>query len=217
MKPAAQPRDLPPVRTPRSGDVLKHLADSLRTQSQRYRKRLKECQQHFSEDAVHKSRVETRRLLATVELLHAFIPDRDIEKSRVALKQHLDTFADLRDTQVQLVYVGRLIRAFPAARNFHEWLLKREARFARRACKNIKRVKTKRLARRIGKFERQLRRLQKHKTRGQAIGDVLAAMNRAFARVAQLERLPQLISEWNREKRFWPIGSGTSSPKRRQS
>lgn len=172
----------------RSADVLKHLADSLRTQGRRYRKRLKQCQQHFSEEAVHQSRVETRRLLATVELLGAFIPDRDIRKVRAALKQHLDTFAQLRDTQVQLVYVGQMTRAFPAARAFREWLLKREARFTRRTRKDIKRIKTRRLARQLGAFERELHRLRKQMTRDRAFGDVLTAMNGAFGRVAQLCR-----------------------------
>lgn len=62
-------------------DVLEHLGDSLNTQWRRYRKRLKRCQERFSEDAVHDSRVETRRLLSTIELLGAFIPERDIRKA----------------------------------------------------------------------------------------------------------------------------------------
>lgn len=191
MKPAVQPPGSSGVRAARRVDVLKHLAESLRTQGRRYRKRLKQCQQHFSEDAVHKSRVETRRLLATVGLLETFLPARDIHQTRLALKQHLDTFAGLRDTHVQLVYVGRMTRVFPAARPFREWLIKREARFTRRTRKDIKRIKTRRLARRIGAFEAELRGLRKQKTRGQVIGDVLAAMNRAFARVAQLSRRVQ--------------------------
>ena len=66
-------------------DVLKHLGQSLASQGKRYRKRLKRCQEHFSEEAVHQSRVETRRLLATVELLAAFLPERKIAKVRAAL------------------------------------------------------------------------------------------------------------------------------------
>jgi len=63
-----------------------HLGDSLQVQWRRYRKRLKRCQERFSEEAVHASRVETRRLLATVELLRAFIPEDDLKKARRALK-----------------------------------------------------------------------------------------------------------------------------------
>src|SRR5882672_12333853 len=112
-------------------DVLRHLGDSLHRQWRRYRKRLKDCQEHFSEEAVHRSRVETRRLLATVELLCAFIPERELNKARLALKEHLDSFDRLRDTQVQLMYIEHLLRAFPAARPFRQWLRDREARFIR--------------------------------------------------------------------------------------
>ena len=120
-----------------NADVLEHLADSLHTQWRRYRKRLKLCQAHFSEEAVHDSRVETRRLLATVELLRVFIPEQAVRKVRRALKQHLDTFDELRDTQVQLVYVGRMTRTFPAARAFRNWLQQREVRFTRQTSKAV--------------------------------------------------------------------------------
>ena len=188
MKPAAPPPGSSRAGANRDVDVLKHLADSLRAQGRRYRKRLQECQQRFSEEAVHQSRVQTRRLLATVELLEPFVPDRDSQKVRAALKQHLDTFAKLRDTQVQLVYVGRMTRVFPAARAFHEWLLERELRFTERTRRRIKRIKSKRLTRRLGKFELKLRRLRKKMKRNRAFENVLAAMNRGFTRVAQLSR-----------------------------
>ena len=89
-------------------DTLRHLEKSLKKQWKRYRKRLKRCQKEFSEKAVHDSRVQTRRLLATVELSGAFIPQSRLQSARRALKRHLDTFKELRDTQVQLVYVGKM-------------------------------------------------------------------------------------------------------------
>ena len=107
--------DIAPVQT---ADVLKHLGDSLNMQWRRYRKRLKRCQKRFSNEAVHDVRVETRRLLSTIELLGAFIPEPDIKKVRRALKRHLDTFDQLRDTQVQLGYVGRMAGTFPDAHEF---------------------------------------------------------------------------------------------------
>jgi len=104
------------------GGVLELLCKALESQWRRYRKRLRQCQRRFSQEAVHDSRVETRRLLATVELLCAFIPERELKKARRALKKHLDAFDRLRDTQVQLTYVGHLLHEFPAARGFHDWL-----------------------------------------------------------------------------------------------
>ena len=174
-----------PVQT---ADVLKHLGDSLNMQWRRYRKRLKRCQKRFSEDAVHDVRVETRRLLSTIELLGAFIPERDIKKARRALKRHLDTFDQLRDTQVQLNYVGRMVGTFPDAYVFYDWLEDRKTRFTRTTRNAVKQIKTKRLGRRLAAFEKKIRLQRKQITRKRAFTIVHRAINQAFARVALLCR-----------------------------
>ena len=168
-----------------TADVLQHLGDSLHTRWRRYRKRPKHCQKHFSEAAVHDLRVEIRRLLSTIELLGAFIPGRDIEKTRRLLKQHLQIFGQLRDTQVQLTYVKRLSGTFPVAQAFCDWLRNREIRFTREIRKEVKRIKTKRLGRRLACFEKEIRRQHKKITGEQAFAVVDRAINQAFARVAQ--------------------------------
>ncbi len=177
--------DIAPIQT---GDVLKHLGDSLSTQWRRYRKRLKRCRERFSEDAVHDVRVETRRLLSTIELLGAFIPERDIKKVRRALKRHLNTFDQLRDAQVQLGYVGRMAGTFPDAHAFYDWLRDRKARFTRSTRKAVKHIKTKRLGRCLAAFEKEIRCQHKRIPREQAFAIVLRAINQAFAQVAQLCR-----------------------------
>ena len=170
------------VQTP---DVLRYLGDSLNAQWRRYRKRLKRCRERFSEDAVHDVRVETRRLLSTIELLGAFIPERDIKKVRRALKRHLDTFDQLRDTQVQLGYVGRMAGTFPDAHAFYDWLRDRKARFTRTTRKAVKHIKTKRLGRCLAAFEKEIRLQRKRISREQAFAIVRRAISQAFARVAQ--------------------------------
>ncbi len=167
-------------------EVLKHLAGSLETQWRRHQKKLKRCQRHFSEAAVHHSRVETRRLLSTVELAGAFLSAGATRKARRALKQHLDVFDDLRDTHVQLLYVGRMLRAFPAAKAFHEFLLKRERRFDRRTRKQIRRIKTRRLGKSIQSFREEIGRQRKRIPAKQAFKVVRRAVDRAFARVVRL-------------------------------
>ena len=169
-------------------DVLQHLGDSLDAQWRHYRKRLRRCQNHFSEEAVHASRVETRRLLATLELLGAFLPDRDLRKARRPLKRHLDTFDQLRDTQVQLNYVGRMAGTFPDARPFYDWLRERQKRFTRKTRKAVKRIKTKRVGRRLAAFQKEIRRQRKKLPRAMAFAILQRTINRAFARVAQLCR-----------------------------
>jgi len=177
--------DIAPVQT---ADVLKHLGDSLNTQWRRYRKRLKRCQERFSEEAVHDVRVETRRLVSTIELLAAFVPERDIRKARRALKHHLDTFDRLRDTQVQLTYVGRMAGTFPDAYAFYDWLRDRQARFTQTTRKAVKHIKTKRLGRCLAAFEKEIRRQLKRITRERAFAIVQRAITQAFAGVAQLCR-----------------------------
>ena len=173
------------IASVQTADVLKHLGDSLNTQWRRYRKRLKRCQKRFSNGAVHDVRVETRRLLSTLELLGAFIPEHDIKKVRRALKRHLDTFDQLRDTQVQLGYVGRMAGAFPDAREFYDWLRDRKARFIRTTRKAVKRIQTKRLGRCLAAFEKEIRHQRKRISRERAFAMVRRAINQAFARVAQ--------------------------------
>src|SRR5258708_2576008 len=116
MKKAAQfprqrRRDLSAPR-PRVGssnrDTLRYLEASLKALWKRYRKDLERCQDKFSEKAVHDSRVATRRLLSLVELLRPFLAQGRLNKVRRALKRHLDTFSDLRDTQVQLLSLAKL-------------------------------------------------------------------------------------------------------------
>ena len=177
--------DIAPAQT---ADVLEHLGDSLNTQWRRYRKRLKRCQERFSQDAVHAVRVETRRLLSTLELLGAFVPERDIKKVRRALKRHLDTFDRLRDTQVQLGYVGRMAGAFPDAHTFYDWLRNRKARFIRTTRKAVKHIKTKRLGWCLAAFKKEIRLQRKRITRERAFAIVQHAITQAFARVAQLCR-----------------------------
>lgn len=169
-------------------DVLSHLADALKRQWKRYRKRLRRCQEHFSEAAVHASRVETRRLLATVELLGAFLPEKKIARARRALKRHLDTFDELRDTQVQLLYVGKMLRAFPRAKAFRELLLKREKRLMRSTRREIRRIKTKRLGRLLDTFRDEICARRKDWSAERAYTAVVRAVDRAFRRVLRLRQ-----------------------------
>ena len=178
---------VPPVAG-RPPDVLRHLGAALPMQWRRYRKRLRRCQQKFSQAAVHDSRVETRRLLATLELLAAFIPARELKKPRRALKKHLDAFNHLRDTQVQLGAVAPVRRAFPAAQKFHAWLHKRETRFIREARQAVKQIKTRRVGKSIAAFEGELRYQRQCTAPARSFIIAQGAIRLAFARVVRLSR-----------------------------
>ncbi len=140
--------------------------------------------------AVHDARVATRRLLATLELLAAFIPVSELKKPRRALKKNLDAFDHLRDTQMQLRAVAPLRRTYSAAREFHAWLRLREVRFTDEARQAVKRIKTrtveKKLTALVGELHRQRKSLPPRCafTMAQdAVGHAFARVNRLFRRV----------------------------------
>ncbi len=163
------------------------LAASLKKQGKRYRKELRRCQKSFSEETVHELRIAARRLQATLELLAPFLPAPKLGKAHALLKSHLDIFDDLRDTQVQLQTVAKLRRAFPAARAFHSFLRKREERYTRRARREIKRVKSGRVAELIGDCRDQIGRRHRRYSSREANTMLLGSMDAAFANTVRLK------------------------------
>lgn len=162
------------------------LVRSLRQHWKRYRKELKRCQRKCSPKAIHAFRIETRRLLSTLELLSGFLPARRVEKVQRILKQHRDIFDDLRDTQVQLAAVGSMRRAFPAARPFHAWLREREECFVRKAGKNIRKAETGRLGKLIAAGCEEVEERLRDSTPRKALAVILRSVDRAFRRTRQL-------------------------------
>jgi CHAD domain-containing protein len=178
----ADPRNKTSAQPPRAGEVYQYLADSLETRWRRYRKKLRQCQRKFSEGAVHDSRIETRRLLSLVEMLSAFLPASHLKKARKSLKHHLDTFNDLRDTHVQLLFVKPMVASFPAIRSFHAALLKHERQYAKKGARSIKHIKTARLKRLIEALQEELREKSRHSSRrASGLDSVVRAIDRAYA------------------------------------
>jgi CHAD domain-containing protein len=168
------------------GSRVHHLARSLKQQWKRYRKELKRCQRKCSAKAIHSFRIESRRLLSSLELLDGFLPARQTEKAQHLLKRHLDIFDDLRDTQVQLAVVGGMRRAFSAARPFLAWLRAWEERFARKTRKNIRKVKTARLGKLIAVCRGEVEERLGKSTPREALAALLRSVDRAFGRTRQL-------------------------------
>lgn len=118
------------------------LAASLQRQWKSYRQALKHCQREFSEEAVHDSRVETRRLMAQIELLGVLAEARAFKRARRALKEHLECFNPLRDTQVQLLILDQQADTFPDVARLREALRTREKECLLAAGKQIRGVDT---------------------------------------------------------------------------
>jgi CHAD domain-containing protein len=162
-------------------DLARLLAKSLKVQWKRYRKALRKCQRSFSEESVHDSRIETRRLLARLELLGAFLPEAHLAKAWRLLKGHLDNFSALRDTQVQRLRVARMLRRFPDLLDFDHALGERERRGIKQARQAVKRFKIGRLRRLIDMLREELE-TQRNRTVSRRS---LRAVAAAFAEVGR--------------------------------
>jgi CHAD domain-containing protein len=190
-----------PVRKPRAPrqapnqpgptmDWEKTLKGSLQKRWRAYRQALKHCQRKFSEKSVHASRVETRRLLSLVELLGVFLGQSHLKKTQRVLKQHLDAFDPLRDTQVQLLLIDKHQRQFPETKLLRELLARREKRCLKRAKNRIRRVQTRRLKEVLHDLSGELIHLREDAVhRSQHRAAVLNAVHEAFEQVVKLQRL----------------------------
>ena len=121
------------------------LAAALESRWESYRKQLRQCQEKFSEEAVHELRVATRRLLAQFTLLSCVAPSAALEKARRILKRRLAALGDLRDTQVQRLFIEQKTARFPELVLLLAWLQRRERRLAKAAAEKVNRFKTRKL------------------------------------------------------------------------
>jgi len=137
-------------------ELAAHLAGSIKAMRRRYRRRLARCQEEFSETSVHDLRIETRRMLALLDLMRALHFVDSLKKTRKIFKRRLDAFDELRDTQVQLLLLKPLRHDFPEARDFDLVLRRREKRIIGELRREIKRMKLVRLERRLKALEKQL-------------------------------------------------------------
>ena len=168
--------------------LARHLAESVREMRRRYCKRLARCQKKFSESAVHELRIETRRLLAMLDLLDALRVRDSLKKTRKVFKKRLDAFDELRDTHVQLALLKPLCSDFPEAREFDLWLRRREQELIRHLHQDIEATRQARLERRLKMLEKQLRKSPKAKPGKADRSLAAAALSETFARVVLLRR-----------------------------
>jgi CHAD domain-containing protein len=132
--------------------------------------------------------VSARRLLATIELLEGFLSADVLKKVRRLIKEHLDVFDDLRDAQVQLVAVNGLQPTFQIARILCEWLKKHEARFKKRTCNCVKRIKTRPLAKTVAVSQKAFEKYVKKRSHAAAANLLIRAVSKAYSRTAHLKK-----------------------------
>ena len=168
--------------------LANHLAESVRSARRRYCKRLLRCQKKFSEKAVHDLRIETRRILALIDLLAALRFESSLPKLRKTFKKRLDAFDDLRDTHVQKVLLKPMWPQFREAKDFKKHLRKCEKQLECEMSKEIKSTKSGKLNRCLKDIEKCLRQCGKRPPTGESISKAQALLGGAFHRVLELRR-----------------------------
>jgi CHAD domain-containing protein len=154
-----------------------------------YRKALKKCRNHPSEQAVHFLRVESRRLLSALELLGSFVTHSHVQKARRKLKKRLNDFSELRDTHVQLLAVEVMLREFPELKPLYRKLLRREKRLVKPAARRAKLSKTGSLARAVKRTRLHLKAaFAAPSVRCRPRERISNMLETAFERVAELRR-----------------------------
>jgi CHAD domain-containing protein len=181
-----------PVRaraTPRAKpltDFRALMLDSLQDRWQSFRVELKRCRKKYSEEAVHDLRVAARRLISTLDLVDGIHPEANLRKARRALKRQLDMFGPLRDVQVQLLTIDKMLSSFPELQEFYNFLAKRERKLIQHLSMELKRVKTGKIRKSIAVAVRQLEALpDTAAVQQEKRAEALLAIEMAFNRVVE--------------------------------
>jgi CHAD domain-containing protein len=116
-----------------------------------YRAELKRCRAEFSNEAVHDIRIATRRLLSLIQLLNSISPRPRLRKLSRALKNQLDDFDDLRDTQVMLAETSETLQELPQLRQLQDHLEIVEKDLLKELRKKLKRFDLSEVSRRMKK------------------------------------------------------------------
>lgn len=167
--------------------ITEQLAISLQARWDKYNEELNRCRQAFSEEAVHDLRVATRRLLALIDLIGVLYPNIQVRKLLLVFKDQLDSYDDLRDTQVMLLEIAERIQDTPALAAFQKYLARREKVLLRSAEKNVQRYKLNVLEKRVTALQKAMRKAQEEESFVekvfQSVDDVYASVLKRFKRI----------------------------------
>ena len=149
-----------------------------------YRRAFKRCQKRLTRGTVHQLRVETRRLLALVDLFDPLLASDAADRVSRLFKQPFKASGRLRDAQVMLSDVERRLGRFPDAKYFKRELRFREKRLSRQLERKLGRTRLKPLKNRMEALRKELRAVVKRADgRHRAGVHLLKGVDRAFANV----------------------------------
>jgi CHAD domain-containing protein len=154
----------------------------------RYKKRLARCKRDFSERAVHDLRVQTRRMLALVELAGKLSPARPGRKLARSFEKRLKMFGHLRDVHVQQQLLEPLWPRFPGANRLKGFLDRREQKLVARLTRDVSLLESARLDRRLRKLEKALDAKSRKISVAEMKTQMARVLNGSFREVSVLRR-----------------------------
>jgi len=159
----------------------KLLLEALETRWKKYRSELKRCREEFSNEAIHDLRVATRRMLALIKLLNSVSPRPPLKKLSRTFKDQLDEFDDLRDTQVILAELSRILQDLPQLQEFQTHLQSSEKKMLRTLGRKIRKLEPSKIKERI----RKTCKAMQGEMNSDLASQILRAVDDAFVRVKQ--------------------------------
>jgi CHAD domain-containing protein len=121
--------------------------------------RFKLYRHEASEESVHDLRVASRRLLSVIELLRGIAPYPRLQRLRKYLKDQLNSYDELHDTQVMIVEICKILEELPEAEPFLGYLEKHKKHLLRVAEKKADQLNLGNLKKRIGLIHKVLEKL----------------------------------------------------------
>ncbi|HVY68660.1 MAG TPA: CHAD domain-containing protein [Verrucomicrobiae bacterium] len=181
---------MPPVANNKTGSALARrrlwrcLAELPDKQWERWQEALKRCRRKCGEKRVHKLRVESRRLLALIELLGDLVPASHPKRVRRPVKCVLDNLSRLRDTQTMLRGVERDCVKYPALTDFRDHLCRDEKRITKNLPGKLHRSHASKIKDCLGEFRKETRPFLREARKAEAsIAPLVTVVNLSFQRV----------------------------------
>lgn len=170
-------------------ELREHLDQCLKTRWRRFRRQMKR-RQRPSEKGVHQLRVEARRVIAVLAVLHSIVPRHEPDRLERCIKDAFRGSARLRDTHVRMALIKEEGEAFPELKPLRKVLRKREKKFVRQFEKCIECVRRAKLSKSIRDLRKCLRRtLRNSANEERGSRALLKEVERAHRRTVVLLRL----------------------------
>jgi CHAD domain-containing protein len=177
------------MKLPGEGQLAARLDRAFKSAWRSYRRAFKRCQKKVSRTTVHQLRVETRRLLALVDLFDPSPAGEAPVRISLSFKPPFKTSGRLRDTQVMLGNVEQRLGRFPETKRFKKELVRREKRLSRQLERKLRRTRLKLLKDRMDALRKELRAgVKQADGRHRAWVSLLKGVDRAFANAVARRR-----------------------------